>query len=271
MSEELNVVVDTNTPEPVVENQLAQNDVTPAVDSYEAQAREQGWKPKEEYEGDPEKWRSSKEFVERGELFSKIDSMGKELKETRKALKMLQEHNAKIKETEYKRAVDELKTLQKKHLEEGNSDGYLETTELLTDLKAEQKAREVVNQNAPAPVDPRFTEWVATNKWYSASPEMRQYADVVGIGYAQQNPNLDPEEVLQYVTAQVKARYRDKFLNPNRTKPSSVEGTNTTSSPKKESGIELTDDERRVMNTFIRTGAMTKEEYIAQVKQMRGK
>lgn len=266
MTEEVIVTQEVTTP---VENQPDQNHVTPA-DSYESQAREQGWKPKEEYEGDPEKWRPAKEFVERGELFGKIDSMGKELKETRKALKMLNEHHAKVKETEYKRAVDELKALQKKHLEEGNSDGYLETTELLTDLKAEQKAREVVTETTPAQVDPRFTEWVNANKWYTASPEMRQYADVVGLGYAQQNPNLDPEDVLQYVAAQVKARFRDKFVNPNRTKPSSVEGANTTSSPKKESGIELTDDERRVMNTFVRANVMTKEEYISQLKSMRG-
>ena len=87
-------------------------------DPYESEAREQGWRPKEEFEGDPEKWRPAKEFVERGELFGKIDTLGKELKETKKALKMLQEHNSKVKETEFKRAVEELKSLQKKHLEE---------------------------------------------------------------------------------------------------------------------------------------------------------
>lgn len=270
MSEELQAVQTEQVSEQVNTNQSEQQQVTPA-DSYESQAREQGWRPKEEYEGDPEKWRPAKEFVERGELFGKIDSMGKELKETRKALKMLNEHHSKVKETEYKRAVDELKALQKKHLEEGNSDGYLETTELLTDLKAEQKAREVVNETTPnQQIDPRFNEWVGVNKWYTANQEMRQYADVVGLGYAQQNPGLDPEDVLQYVTAQVKARYRDKFINPNRNKPSSVEGANTTSSPKKESGIELTDDERRVMNTFVRANVMTKEDYISQLKSMRG-
>lgn len=262
MSEELQ-----NVPE---EQTQTNTEPTPVVDSYEDQAREQGWKPKEEYEGDPDKWRPAKEFVERGELFGKIDIMGRELKETKKALKLLQEHNTKIKETEYKRAVDELKALQKKHLEEGNSDGYLETTELLTDIKAEQKAREVTAQNTPKQPDIRFTEWVDQNKWYSSDAEMRDYADVVGMGYAQKNPGLDPEDVLKFVTAQVKTRYRDKFQNPNRNKPSTVEGTNTTSSPKTNS-FELTDDERKVMNTFIRTGAMTKEEYIAQVKQMRGK
>lgn len=239
------------------------------TDPYEDEARAQGWRPQEEYEGDPNKWRPAKEFVERGELFGKIDTLGKELKDTRKALKMLQEHHTKVRETEYNRAVSELKALQKKHLLEGNSDEYLEATELLTDLKAEQKAREVAAQTAPQQVDPRFTSWVNTNKWYSADAEMREYADVVGMGYANKNPGLDPEEILDYVTTQVKVRFRDKFQNPNRNRPSAVEGTSTASSPKKES-FELTDDEKRVMHTFVRQNLMTKEEYIAQVKAMRG-
>lgn len=243
------------------------------VDPYEAAAREQGWKPKEEFEGDEGKWRPAKEFVERGELFGKIDTLGKELKETKKALKMLQEHHSKVKETEFNRAVTELKSLQKKHLEEGNSDEYLKTTELLTDLKAEQKAREVLNQQqaeqAKNQIDPRFTAWQEKNSWYAKDAEMRQFADTLGLGYAQANPGMEPDVVLEYVSQQVKKTFKDKFENPNRTKPSAVEGGSTATGSKKET-IELTDDERRVMNTFVRQGIMTKDEYIAQVKAMRG-
>lgn len=256
--------------EPVVDQvkSTEQNQVTSDVDVYESQAREQGWRPKDEYEGDPNKWRPAKEFVERGELFGKIDHMGKELKETRKALKMLQEHHSKVKETEYTNALRELKALQKRHLEEGNSDGYLETTELLTDLKAEQKAREVVTQNTPAQPDPRFLSWTQENKWYQTNAEMREYADTVGMGYANRNPGIDPEDVLQFVTKEVKARFKDSFVNPNRSKPSSVEGASAPAANK--GSFELTDDERRTMNTFVRAGVMTKDEYIAEVKKMRG-
>ena len=265
MNEELQAVqTEVVNTTPVVQT----SEATSQVDPIEAEAREQGWKPKEEYEGDPNKWRPAKDFVERGELFGKIDHMGKELKETRKALKMLQEHHTKVKETEYVRAVNELKALQKRHLEEGNSDGYLETSELLTDLKAEQKAREVVSASAPTPVDPRFVEWVGANKWYEKDPEMREYADVVGNGYAQRNPGLDPEDVLVYVSKQVKKQFSEKFINPNRNKPSAVEGASTGAANK--SSFELTEDERKVMNTFVRSGVMSKEEYIAQVKQMKG-
>lgn len=265
MNEELQAVqTKVVSTTPVVETPES----TPQVDPIETEAREQGWKPKEEYEGDPAKWRPAKEFVERGELFGKIDHMGKELKETRKALKMLQDHHTKVRETEYNRALTELKALQKKHLEEGNSDGYLETTELLTDLKAEQKAREVVQQNVPNQPDPRFINWVSANKWYEKDAEMRKYADTLGAGYAASNPGIDPEEVLQYVTKEVRTRFSTKFVNPNREKPSTVEGASTGAANK--SSFELTDDERKVMNTFVRAGVMSKEDYIAQVKQMRG-
>ncbi len=250
-------------------SEVAEQSTPEVVDSYTQQALEQGWKPKEEYQGDPGKWKEAKEFVERGELFKKIDTMGKELKETRRALQMLKEHHNKVKEVEYSKAVNELKQLQKKHLEEGNSDGYLETTELLTDLKAEQKAREVVQEVTPTQPDPRFVSWVTDNKWYNSDPEMRQFADAVGMGYAQTNRNLSPEEVLAYVTKEVKERFKDKFVNPNRTKSTLVGSSNTSAGTSTKNDIELTDDERRVMNTFIRTGVLTKEEYLTEIRRMR--
>jgi hypothetical protein len=264
MSEQEQVVQQTEQ----VQNQTDETQIQ--ADPYEDQAREQGWKPKEEYEGDPAKWRPAKEFVERGELFGKIDTMGRELKETKKALKMLQEHHTKVKETEYKRAIDELKALQKRHLEEGDSDAYLETTELLTDLKAEQKAREVIQAEVPKSnqPDPRFIAWVNQNSWYSKDQDMREFADAIGLQHAQANREKSPEEVLAFVTTQVKRAFPDKFTNPNRTKPSTVEGSSTPAA--KRDTFELTDDERRVMNTFVRTGVMTKEEYIIEVKKLRG-
>ena len=243
---------------------------TPEPSSYEAEAREQGWRPKEEWQGDPEKWRPAKEFVERGELFSKIDFMGKELKETRKALKMLHEHHSKVKEVEYNRAVAELKGLKKQHLADGDADKYLEATELLTDLKAEQKAREVVQEAAPTQnqPDPRFIDWTQRNSWYTKDTRMREYADMVGMDYARRNPDIDPMEVLKFVTNEVKERFKDRFVNPNRAKQS-VESSTSGSTPTKDE-FKMSDEEKKVMNSFIRTNIMTKEEYIKELKAMRG-
>ena len=242
----------------------------PQFSEIERKALEQGWRPKEEWEGDPEKWRDAKEFTERGELFGKMENMSKELKETRKALKMLQEHHTKLKEADYKKSVDELKTAQKRYLEEGKADEYLKATEALTEIKAEQKAREVLESEKPK-LDPRFAEWVNENSWYEKDSEMKRYADSIGMGYAQANPGMDPEDVLKYVSEEVKIRFRDKFENPNRRKPNAVEGGGGAARASgKTNQIELTDDERRVMNTFVRQGIMSKEEYIEEVRRMRG-
>ena len=261
---ELDTVVETAE---VIEPQKVQ------VDPYEQQAKEQGWKPKEEFQGDPGQWRPAKEFIDRGELFGKIDTLGRELKETKKALQMLQEHHSKVREVEYNKALQELKTLQKKHLEEGNSDGYLETTELLTDLKAEQKAREVINEQATQQeqpsVDPRFVTWVSRNIWYEKDDEMRQFADAIGTGYAKVHPDTNPEEVLKYVSAQVKARFPHKFKNPNRDNPGTV-GTSDTSNTSNSKSLQLSEEEKRVMNTFIRNNVMTKEEYLIELKKTKG-
>lgn len=264
MDEEI-VVTTTTEDAPEVTSEQS----TPQISEMEQQAREQGWKPKSEWTGDPSKWRNSQEFVERGELYGKIDTMGRDLKDTKKALKMLQEHHAKLKEVEYNKAVQELRAVQKKNLEEGNSDAYLETTELLTDLKAEQKAREIYQEVAPQAVDPRFTAWVSANKWYESNKEMQEYANIIGQGYAKQHPDIDPVDVLRYVTSEVRSKYKDKFVNPNRSKPGMVEGSGPTgTTPKK--AFEMSEEEHKVMNTFIRQKIMTREEYVAELKKVRG-
>jgi tetratricopeptide (TPR) repeat protein len=261
MTEEVEIVVTGEDEAPEVIE-------TPQYTEIEQTAIEQGWRPKDEWQGDESKWRDAKEFVERGELYSKIDTMGRDLKDTKKALKMLQEHHSKLKEVEYNKALTELKAAQKKNLEAGDADAYLETTELLTDLKAEQKAREVYQEQMPEQVDPRFTAWVDKNPWYAKEPAMKKHADLIGEVYARQNPDLDPVEVLQYVTREIKEKFKDKFVNPNRAKQT-VEG-GSGSAPTSKTKFELTADEVKVMNTFIRTGAMTKEQYIEEVKAMRG-
>jgi len=77
------------------------------------EAINQGWVPKEEFAGEEDEFIDAAEFVRRGELFRKIESQSKEMKELRKALNGLAGHNAKIREVEYKRAVDDLKAQKK--------------------------------------------------------------------------------------------------------------------------------------------------------------
>jgi len=94
---------------------------------------------------------------------------------------------------------------------------------------------------------------------------MRAYADALGRDLAFKG--LTPSAVLKEVERQVKQEFPNKFTNPNRNKPGAVEGS-TNKGGKSGDSYTLSDDERRVMQRFVRTGVMTEKEYIDQLKQI---
>jgi len=243
-------------------NQETDNTIT-----QESIAREQGWKPKEEWEGDPAKWVSAETFVAKGELISKIESLGKKLKDSEKAIQLLSDHNKKIKEQEFQRAINYLKGQKKVAYENGDVDKIIEIDDKIAEVKIQQKENVVaIEQKSDNQPIPEFLSWKEKNPWYGFDAEMTADADMFGNAYAANNPDKSPEEVFNYVTTKIKKIYKEKFENPNRNKASAVE-TGGRRQESKEDSIELTDVERKAMNTFIRMGLMTKEEYI---KQLRG-
>lgn len=244
---------------------------TSTVLSIEDRAREQGWRPKEEFDGDPAKWVSAETFVAKGELIDRIEQLGKKLKDSEKTIKMLSEHHSKVKESEFKRAVEFLKQQKKQAYESGDVDRILELDDKIAEVRETQKAQKQQEQVNEAPEShPAFQSWVSENKWYETDSEMRADADTFGEAYARNNQDKTPAEVLEYVTKKIKKAYPEKFTNPNRNKPTGVEGGSGTRQGSSRDTFSLTEEETRVMNTFVRNGIMEKDEYIKQVKAMRG-
>ena len=239
--------------------------------SIEDRAREQGWRPKEEFEGDASKWVSAETFVAKGELIDRIEQLGKKLKDSEKTIKMLTEHHAKVKDSEFKKAVEYLKSQKKQAYENGDVDKIIEIDERLATVKETQKAQEMQDKvNDDPETHPAFQSWVSDNKWYDSDSEMRADADAFGAAYASNNKDKTPQDVLEYVSKKIKKTYPEKFTNPNRNKPTGVESGSGNRQGSSRDNITLTEEEARVMNTFVRNGVMTKEEYMKEVKAMRG-
>jgi hypothetical protein len=272
MSEE-NQVVDEVVVDPETTEEVVVEEKAPELTAVEQRALEMGWRPKEEFEGNEEDFIDATEFVRRKPLFEKIDNVGKELRETKKALKALQAHHEKVKEAEFQHALKSLREEKKIALEAGDADRLIE----IDDQIADAKAQEVVNRNrqaqeASAP-HPNFVQWAARNTWYKTNAELTVVADQIGTAYAASNPNTSPDDVLKYVEQRVRKLYPENFTNPNKTRPSAVEGGTSTPAKKSQddtSNYPLTEDERRVMMTFVRQGVMTKEQYIDDLKRVKG-
>ena len=52
---------------------------------HEVAAREKGWRPKDEWEGDPDDWRPAKQFLEWGEMRSTIKNQNTQIKGMKKS------------------------------------------------------------------------------------------------------------------------------------------------------------------------------------------
>ena len=245
----------------------------PEFTETELEALDDGWKPKSEWvaAGKPEEeWRPAKEFKERGELFRRIEALSTELKTTRSTMNALKGHYEKVKETEFKRALDTLRTEKRNALEQGDVDAVMEIDDKIATVRETQKeqARQAAVQTPE--VHPDFTHWVGQNTWYSTNKEMQAFADSIGRAYAVANPGSQPAEVLKYVTSKVKQTYPDKFTNPRRSEAGATESGGKTPSKSKADTFELTEDESRVMDKLVKQKVMTKEKYIEQIKAIRG-
>lgn len=238
----------------------------------ENQAIEQGWRPKDEYEGDPGKWVDASIFVARAPLFEHIDAQKRELKEVKKALKLMASHHAKTREVEYARALDELRVQKKAALTDMDADAVInidERIDLVKDQIAMDKHQAMQEVVAESQVrHPEFENWSQRNSWYDSNKTMRAFADAYGNELT--GTGKSPSDVLRLVEKEVKAKFPEKFSNPNREKANNVESSSTPKAGGGNSSFQLSPEERRAMATFVRAGALTEEQYIKEIKLQRG-
>lgn len=246
------------------EQEITQPELTPV----QQEALDAGWVPKEEFNGDTEKWVDAAEFLRRGELFKKIESQSRELKDVKRALTEMKKLHSEVREVEYKRALDALKAQKKAALEEGDADAVLAAEERIDLVKDQQRQLQQEQEEVPTSGEehPEFVDWKSRNSWYSSNKAMKAFADTLGADLAAEG--LTPQQVLKRVEQEVRKEFPQRFENQRQSKPSGVESP--TSRGKSSSEYQLSPEEKRIMHTFVRTGVMTEAQYIAELKKVRG-
>ena len=266
MSEEQ--VVDTE----VVERELS-------VD--EQKAMQHGWVPKEQWDGNPEEWIPAKVFNMRGDFFSRIAKDKKEISELRQTVDHLVDPSRKAYDAGYKQGLAELRAERREALEAGDVERVEQLEDKIDEFKEEHAAKKqefeqkVTKQQAQE--NPVFDTWHVENDWYMADATLTTYANEVAsevAGKAQASGvQVDYPKLLQEITRKVKQKFPERF---GRTKvvekPSAVEGGSNSADDKstskrsaKFSEADLSDQDKRIMETVLKTTKLTKEEYLEQV------
>ena len=219
------------------------------LDPVEQKASTMGWKPKEEWEGDPNEWRSAKEFVDRQSLFDKIDSLKSTIWELKKDYKNVFDKVSQSERARYDSEIAQLKAERKQAAKEGDTEKVVEISER---LEVAQAAPPQPQTNTQGP-DPTFETWVKENSWYNTKPNLKEDADDFGIAYKTKNPNATFQQVLDHVTKKVKELHKDEFATK---KPAASAVESGTGIPAKKavkvSEADLSDMEKQVMNNFVK-------------------
>ena len=242
--------------------------------AVEIQARAMGWRPEEEFRGDPGKWKDAETFVNDGyqilpilrertkTMASKMDVTNQELAKTQGLLKTLTDHHKETDKRAYERALRDIKADQRKAVANQDIETYDKLDKALGDLE-----KPLETKNDPN-IDPGFIAWKDENSWYVPSTKMANYADTIAEFVRKQNPTLVGKAFFDVVTNEVKSRFPEEFKNPNADKSDFVEGGGDSDPDnkkvKKKTYAEMDDQAKKACEELVRGEIMTKEQYVKE-------
>lgn len=239
----------------------------PQLSDIEVRAVDMGWRPKEEFNGSEDDFIDAKEFVRRKPLFDKIELQNKQIKAVTKALEEFKGHYSKVQETEFKRALASLKSERKQALLDNDADKFDNVDEQIKSVEKQvEQIQHVANQPVVAEnTHPAFENWKSRNGWYDSIPYMRKFADDAGLKLHAEG--LEPSVVLKKVEEAVHKEFPNKFVNPNKANAPSV---NSSSGRSNNADVfNLNETERTIMQTLVKSGVMTEQQYIADLKKVK--
>jgi len=208
-----------------VEEAVEVEEVVEEPNAIEKIAKDWGHRPKDEWDGDEDKWVDAETFVRRErELRDRnadtVKHLHKELSELKDSMRSLAEGETK----RLKQALDEQKGRLKMEMEaavdEGDKDRYKRAEREYEGLAEREKELET-------PKDPRQTafeqggkDFERRNDWWKKEPEMAASAYAFGQSLIAVKPDIEPEEYFESIEKRIRKDYPEYFTNPNRKKQS---------------------------------------------------
>jgi hypothetical protein len=247
---------------------------------YENKAKELGWRPEQEWDGEPSDWVPAKEFVGRQKLYDRIHSLKGELvnqgKRFETDMTAIKEYVKQMSDIEYKRAVNDLNSQRKEAVKDADVEAVDRITQEIDELKDARKTAPMVNtQPAAQQYSQAFIQWTERNSWYKNDSDLHDEADSLGVAYALKHKGSKTEqEVMDYVERQIKKMNPEKFETKSRA-PAVEEGSPGNSSVGKSgaklSVRDLSDDEARVMKTLVARKIVTQEKYLSDLAEAKAR
>lgn len=249
-------------------------------DKVEILAREMGWRPEDDFQGDKVDFVDAEAYIRKGQDIQ--NSMRKSLKDQKQQLSDmstniadLKVHNEKVYRVEIanlKKEITSLGIQKKEAIEDGDVQKVNEIDEQIDTIKESMSQDEEPGQTQQQPAtNQEFDEWVKDNPWYLVDKEMGSYADSI----AENSKGVSFKRIAALVDKKVKEMFPDKFMGQQKKNGTTVNTDRVESATRKQSTSKfteanLTKEQKGIMTQFVKRGIMTKADYISDVALMAG-
>lgn len=197
----------------------------PQIDeAVERRARDMGWVPKEQWHGEPDRWRPADEYVEYAErilprlqhrnrvLEQNVGDLRKQVDEQTGTLRTLVDSARRAEQVGYNRAMRELRERRAEAVRLGDADAFQK-------VEAEMQELGPPPQAAPAPAqptngtrpDPVVAAWIRRNPWFTRDPEANAQAVAALSVVEREMPGVSLEDHLVEVERRVARRFPEHF------------------------------------------------------------
>lgn len=251
----------------------------PESDAVKELATKLGWR--EDHVGD--------DAVDASTYILKSKDIQKSMSQNNKALKeqlqglngsveALKKHNESVYKAELKKLTNEITSLKKERraaIELADVDKVDELDQQIEEIQKDIDAPKEEKQVTTASTNPEFDAWIIENQWYNDDKDMARFADTV----AQQYVGAPLDRVYKLVRTKVQEVFPEKFEPAKPVEaPKTPEAVKTPvgpASPVERSSAkvegspftkaDLSDEQRTIMNQFVKMGIMTEDAYVADI------
>lgn len=223
----------------------------------EEEALAEGWKPKEEFDGDPDKWVSAREYVRYGKLQKTMNTMKADFDSR------LREVN-QYHEMQKQAAISELKAQQKLAVRGGDEEAF---------DAIQQRIDQFEQSQSKVSKDPVVAAWEERNPWIMNQEDPRTVdANALYVSIKARKPNISESEALAYVDERLAKLHTP--TNPRRDVPPRTETGGQRSTGKSNGKLhwgDLSESDLRDWKNFGETMFKTKDAFLKAVSDARKK
>lgn len=177
-------------------------------------ARDMGWTPREEWQGEPEKWKPAEQFIRDGREIQQTTA--RELRSLREQMDRMSGVTSQIIEDK----VTQARAAWEANLTRAVEDGDTETALKL----AREEPQAKPSGNGP---DPQVAQWVAKNQWFNTDPLAKMRAEEISNRLA----HLPVAEQLAQVERAIRKEFPDHFPAPAKQPPGVQTGASRNPNP----------------------------------------